>query len=191
VTLPASGPLSLLDLATEFGGSAPHSIDEYYRGGSLVPNTSINAGVPVSGQISLSNFYGASSSTPNVVAPTTWTVNQSGVATTVRLTLSNSGGTAGRSYRGEAGGALVEIEPWGDPLGIAASNIQIRLTPTIGTWGTSTVFQNVWANFSSTIWMSRLSGSASPTSVSGILEFRNSTTLAILRTVTLTLNNTP
>ena len=34
----SSAPISITDLVTEFGGSAPHSLTEYYRGGSLVPN---------------------------------------------------------------------------------------------------------------------------------------------------------
>lgn len=35
-------------------------MSEYYRGGSYVPDTTVNAGVPTSGTISLSDFYGAS-----------------------------------------------------------------------------------------------------------------------------------
>jgi hypothetical protein len=55
-----SAPISITDLVTEFGGSAPHSLTEYYRGGSLVPDTAANASVPTSGAISLTQFYGAS-----------------------------------------------------------------------------------------------------------------------------------
>ena len=57
MALQSSGAISLADLATEFGGTAPHSMSEYYRGGGLVPNN--NTGVPTSGVISLSDFYGA------------------------------------------------------------------------------------------------------------------------------------
>lgn len=57
--LPASGAISLNDLQTEFGGSNPIAITEYYRGGSLVPDISVNSAVPTSGQISLSSFYSA------------------------------------------------------------------------------------------------------------------------------------
>jgi hypothetical protein len=56
----SSEPISITDLVTEFGGDAPHSLTEYYRGGSLVPNNSNNQLVPTSGNpISLTNFYGA------------------------------------------------------------------------------------------------------------------------------------
>lgn len=57
MTLPASGELSFSDIVTEFGGSAPHSLSEYYRGGSYVGSGAPN--VPTSGQISFNDFYGA------------------------------------------------------------------------------------------------------------------------------------
>lgn len=62
MALPSSGPLSLNDIAGEFGGSTPHSLSEYYAGGGLVPaGTSGTYGaVPSSGTISIQNFYGTS-----------------------------------------------------------------------------------------------------------------------------------
>ena len=54
---PASGKITLQDLVNEFGGTAPHSLAEYYRNGSLVPGN--NTSVPESGQISLTQFYSA------------------------------------------------------------------------------------------------------------------------------------
>jgi hypothetical protein len=59
MALPGSGALSLNDIQTEFGGSNPILITEYYRGGGLVPDIAANSSVPTSGQISLSNFYNA------------------------------------------------------------------------------------------------------------------------------------
>jgi hypothetical protein len=70
--LPSSGVISLSNIQTEFGGSNPISLSEYYQGGSIIgagvyPNT-----IPSSGVIRASNFYsskaihsyaGASSST--------------------------------------------------------------------------------------------------------------------------------
>ena len=46
-----SGPISLADIAGEFGGSTPHSMSEYYGASS---------GIPASGTISMNQFYGAS-----------------------------------------------------------------------------------------------------------------------------------
>lgn len=58
--LPSSGPLSLNDIQTEFGGTNPIGLDEYYAGGAFVPagTTGTNGAVPSSGAISLFNFYG-------------------------------------------------------------------------------------------------------------------------------------
>lgn len=51
MTLQSSGAISLANVQTEFGGSNPIGINEYYGAA---------AGVPVSGTISLYNFYGKS-----------------------------------------------------------------------------------------------------------------------------------
>lgn len=52
-----TGPISIGSIVTEFGGTAPHSLSEYYRNGTFV--TSNNTGVPTAGTISLANFYGS------------------------------------------------------------------------------------------------------------------------------------
>ena len=53
MALPSSGPISLWQIAQEFGGTAPHSLSEYYG---------MAAGVPAAGAISLAHFYGKSNS---------------------------------------------------------------------------------------------------------------------------------
>ena len=60
--LPTSGPLSLNDIQTEFGGTNPISLNEYYAGGANVPagTSGTNGAVPSSGTISINNFYGTS-----------------------------------------------------------------------------------------------------------------------------------
>ena len=58
MALQNSGAISINDIVGEFGGTAPHSISEYYRGGTEVG--SANTNVPTSGTIALSEFYGAS-----------------------------------------------------------------------------------------------------------------------------------
>ena len=60
--LQTSGQISLNDIQTEFGGSNPININEYYRGGTYVPDTAANSSIPTSGQIRLSDFYGGDSS---------------------------------------------------------------------------------------------------------------------------------
>lgn len=54
MTLPASGPLSFSAIQTEFGGTNPISLSEYYAAAS---------GVPASGAIDVSDFYGKSAVT--------------------------------------------------------------------------------------------------------------------------------
>jgi hypothetical protein len=64
VTIVASGVISINSLVGEYGGSTPHSMNEYYKGGSLVLNHSNNANVPTSGTIQLDDFYGQNNSPP-------------------------------------------------------------------------------------------------------------------------------
>ena len=59
MALQSSGAISIQDLKTEFGDTGSSSLSEFYRGGGLVPNTGTNIGVPTSGEIQLSDFYGA------------------------------------------------------------------------------------------------------------------------------------
>jgi hypothetical protein len=60
MVLPSSGnSISILQIATEFGGAAPHALSEYYG---------VTTGIPVSGLIRISDFYGKSNN-PN---PPTW-----------------------------------------------------------------------------------------------------------------------
>lgn len=68
MALPSSGPLSLLDIQGEFGGSNPIAISEYYG---------VAAGIPASGQISIGDFYGASAA-PTLSYVTTTGSNDSG-----------------------------------------------------------------------------------------------------------------
>jgi len=53
MALQSSGSISLSEIAAEFGGSTPHSLSEYYAAAS---------GVPSSGALDFSDFYGTSSS---------------------------------------------------------------------------------------------------------------------------------
>lgn len=50
MALPTQGKLSLGDIATEFGGTAPHSMSEYFGAA---------AGIPSQGAVGFGNFYGA------------------------------------------------------------------------------------------------------------------------------------
>ena len=61
MTIKDSGSsLAISEIAAEFGGSTPHSMSEYYRGGSNVPSASSTSGIASSGAITMSSFYGTS-----------------------------------------------------------------------------------------------------------------------------------
>ena len=60
MALPASGPLAFTAIQTEFGGTEPIGLNEYYRGGGLVPVSPATVNIPSSGTIAANNFYGAS-----------------------------------------------------------------------------------------------------------------------------------
>ena len=76
--MPIPGPgtaISMTTIATEFGGTVPHSLSEYYRGGGLVPNAPVNAAIPTSGQIAMGNFYGSTNRIPIALNLTSNTYN--------------------------------------------------------------------------------------------------------------------
>lgn len=60
MTVKTSGPISMSELANEFGGAAPLSMSQYYRNRGRVLNITsngVNNRVPESGPLSMSNFY--------------------------------------------------------------------------------------------------------------------------------------
>ena len=57
MALQGSGQISLGDIATEFGGTAPHQMSEYYGSG----------GAPGSGELRISDFYGLANKGPSYI----------------------------------------------------------------------------------------------------------------------------
>ena len=90
MAISSSGSITMSDIQTEFGGSNPISLSEYYAGGSNVgANISGNNGtIPSSGAIDMGDFRGSS----NVVYPnaTGGTITTSG---NNRIHQFNSSGT--------------------------------------------------------------------------------------------------
>ena len=81
--LQSSGSISLSDIAGEFGGSKPHSMSEYYG---------VAPGVPSSGGISMSNFYGASAESWSISA-TSYSINEGASVTFTVTTTGVANGT--------------------------------------------------------------------------------------------------
>jgi hypothetical protein len=102
--LQTSGPISLANIAAEFGGTAPHSLSEYYRGGGLVPNAAANNAIPTGGAISLNQFYGAANLILDV---------------TVALTVSDTGGGGQPIRRGYVRNVQGAVNP--NPISFGAA----------------------------------------------------------------------
>lgn len=130
MAIPSSGPISLTTIQTEFGGSNPIGINEYYAGGAYVSaGTSGTYGaVPSSGQISIRNFYGTTAFTP-YSRKATYTANSTLVVpspvTSVRVKAWGGAGAGGNlnnvnnTYGGGGGFAQADVSvTTGDTLAI-------------------------------------------------------------------------
>jgi hypothetical protein len=116
MTLQTSGPISLVDIQTEFGGPTPIKLENYYRGGAYVLTTDYAPNVPASGPISLSDFYGAkrtglttvgfnNAGSNFIILPATF----AGTLTVVSMTGGGGGGGGPDSHPGYVGypGAVI------------------------------------------------------------------------------------
>jgi hypothetical protein len=142
--LPSSGPLALTDIQTEFGGSNPISLSEYYAGGAYVPagTTGTYGAVPSSGAISIRNFYGTS----NVVIAITNQTISAGVFSPDTAEAGYRLNSNGKVYKNQ-NGSLTEIETWCTPTS-EASNYEARVTLLSGTTPSGSV--GTWVALSST-----------------------------------------
>jgi hypothetical protein len=118
MALPVSGTISLSQIQTEFTGSNPISISEYYRGGGLV--TSNNTSVPTSGAISLSNFYGAVRQFAFTIASSATTTQDlrtlalaAGWDAAAPVVATISSGVTLRGAAGTGGGGGASVVPFG------------------------------------------------------------------------------
>lgn len=78
MALPSTGELALTDIQTEFGGSNPIGLSEYYAGGLYVPSGTTGDGgaIPTTGEITIGDFYGSQAGiTITVTEGTTTSLN--------------------------------------------------------------------------------------------------------------------
>ena len=119
MAIKASGALSMQsDIVDEFGGTAPHAVSEYYRGGSNVPDVSGNNTIGTSGLIAFGNFYNclneilqALSNSTNVdlssIFGSDWTTSVPKRCTIAAgVTVGGTGGTAAITCPSNMGGTL-------------------------------------------------------------------------------------
>ena len=87
----SSGAVSLSDIATEFGGTAPHSMSEFYG---------VASGVPASGEIKLaSDFYGTANSFTTTLS---WATNTQKSGNEILGYINSSSNVAGTNNYGGA-----------------------------------------------------------------------------------------
>lgn len=144
MALPSSGPLTLANIQTEFGGSNPISLNEYYAGGGLVPagTTGTYGAVPSSGTISIQNFYGTS----NIVIVLN---NQTIVDATGGARNATAGYrlTSGGQAQSQVNATFTTLEQWCTPTAEAV-NYEVLVTVTSGSLSTGTA--GSWLALSST-----------------------------------------
>lgn len=150
MALQTSGPISLADIQTEFGGASPTSISEYYKGGTYVPNTPTNASVPTSGTISIGNFYGAAAYTADTTPDAFYFTNTTPRDTdrntiTYSNTVTITGINAGTSISISGGEYSINGGGWTSSSGTIYNNntLQLRVTSSNSSGGTVSVFVNV------------------------------------------------
>lgn len=151
MTLPGSGTLALSDIKTEFAGlGGGNNLTDYYRSpGGVVPDTSLNAGVPTSGNISITDFYGASANRVQLVGASLSDQNSTPADAYVAY-LVKSDGTE-RKQEG-SGGVQVTIGTW--LLDGVASDYEVMLQVTSGTAPNGGSAQGTYLPLSSTQWWS-------------------------------------
>jgi len=94
-TLQPDGDITLEEVGEHFGDSASFNLSAYRRNGSFVPNTRFNESIPKSGNISLTDFYGADNRKYSLVASPTQVNETTNRVVTVTLTTENVGDGTG------------------------------------------------------------------------------------------------
>ncbi len=144
MTLQASGAISLEDIQTEFGGANPISIEEYYRGGVNVPIIPETVGIPASGTISMSDFYGTSATAAFTVSISTQTIfslnSQASLQTVSTGQMQSIANLSTSNIAGE----------WGTPITVGiGSSYECRVSSVSGGTLTGSAI-NTWLAMSST-----------------------------------------
>jgi len=128
MAIKTSGEISFADIQLEFGGSGPISLNEYYRGGGLVPPGTVasqsaftqvllgqfnNVQIPTGGEIQMSQFYGQAAvivppsdvlltNTGDTEAFTNWISPYTGTAYVTLIGSGSAGGNQGSGWGGFA-----------------------------------------------------------------------------------------
>jgi hypothetical protein len=102
--LQSSGAIQFSDLQSEFGGTNPISLSEYYRSAGLVDRTVTN--VPTTGAISMGNFYSAANAVGLTVVTSKTGTSASGTGTVVMPTGIIAGDIIIVGYKADYGSSI-------------------------------------------------------------------------------------
>ena len=92
MALPITGALTALDLKSEFRGSLPIRLNDFYSGGALVPASILGSVIPAAGQISFADFRGKLF--PSLSGQTQWAFDKTALlGTTISNPASDGNGT--------------------------------------------------------------------------------------------------
>ena len=131
----SSGPISFADLRNFLGTGAPTSFNQFYRGGTYVPDIVPNDHVPTTGEINIQEMY------------STW------IQKTLSFTITVGHHGAGKSKKGNLYGYGIAVK--GGAFGSISQNT--FLTPS----GPVTI-EGLYYNTTSRSWNLQLSGASAP-----------------------------
>jgi hypothetical protein len=169
MAIPASGTVSLSDIQTEFGGTNPISISEYY---------SAAGGVPASGEISVSDFYGTSAGVVSLSDYNIFVIDDT-IATAEITYYTNGAVTHSQSTSGQL---------WFDPNSTGIGDLyEIYVSVSSGVTPSGTL--NTWLALSSNRTWSVTDAIDDPSSRSSTLavQIRDAATQTVQDTATVTL----
>lgn len=181
MTLPTSGPLTLANIQTEFGGANPIGLNEYYAGGAYVPSgtTGTYGAVPSSGTISIQNFYGTSN-VAIYLADEFVSITTAGLSTAVAGYRLLSNGMVQVTF----GSTYTNVYAWCTP-GSVASSYEVFATVTSG--GLSSGTTGSWLSLGTNREWTREAPPPQFQQCVFTLQIRKIGTTTVLATATITL----
>lgn len=132
MTIKSSGPLSLSEIQAEFGGQNPISLTEYYG---------VASGIPTSGRISISDFYGKALSgdflSEIITSSQSWT-SKNNLARFIHIFVIGAGGSGGMGWPARNVGFFGNTDGVAGAGGGGAGGVAYSIIPG-GTSGSATV----------------------------------------------------
>lgn len=185
MTLQTSGNITFADIQTEFGGSNPIGLDEYYSGGAYVPPFTYGStgfAVPSSGAINMADFLGTTKNVGITLSNQTITAGTNSPSTAITTFKVAQNGKVYQITSGIFGGTTeTELETWCSPIQ-AAPGFQIQVSGATNVFDSGSSAENTWLDLTSVrSWTLSDSSQASPT-CSFTAEIRRKGTTTVLAT---------